>query len=80
MNYFINGYLRPLLCVSPFLLVFVLRRNVGSWTPDSDIPYMISAVILTLIGIWRLGFSAEERRMILLSVGFESGGRAGTNI
>jgi len=80
INYFVNGYLRPLICVSPFLLVLFLRRNVIAWTPDSEIPYLIFATALTLIVIWRLGFSADERRSILSSVGFESGDRAGTNL
>jgi O-antigen/teichoic acid export membrane protein len=80
MDYFVNGYLRPLICMLPFLLVPFLRRVVGALTPDFDIFSMIFATTLTLGAIWMFGFSSDERRTILSSVGVESGDRARTGL
>ncbi len=78
LRYFVDGYLRPLLCATPFLLVPVLR-GAGATADASEIPSFILATTLSLIAVWRFGLTAEERKSILLSVGFGSNGRARTN-
>ena len=78
MRYLIDGYLRPLLCAAPFLLVPLLR-GPGAAADYSAIPSLILATTVSLIAVWRFGLFSDERKSILFSVGFGSNERARTD-
>jgi O-antigen/teichoic acid export membrane protein len=78
LSYFRNGYLRPLICVSPFLLVYALRRLFPNLASVTTIQSMLLATILTLVGTWKFGFSLDERASVLSWLGLSPSGRAET--
>jgi O-antigen/teichoic acid export membrane protein len=65
LSYLKDGYLRPLICVSPFLLVAVLRELLPGLTAATTIQSMLLATVLTLVGTWKFGFSLSERTRVL---------------
>jgi len=69
LNYFTEGYLRPLICFSPFLLVYVLRQRFAISSTAAEIRIMLLAMILTLVGVWKLGLLTDERRNVLSWIG-----------
>jgi O-antigen/teichoic acid export membrane protein len=78
LNYLAEGYLRPLVCVSPFFLVYMLRAGSSVLATVSESRCMLLALMVSLGAIWRVGVSAEERRAVLTWIGVSVGSRAGT--
>jgi O-antigen/teichoic acid export membrane protein len=76
ITYFRDGYLRPLLCVSPLLFVCLLREMFPNTLATATIHLMSLAGLATVVGIWRFGFSISEREWILSWLGLHSGSRA----
>jgi O-antigen/teichoic acid export membrane protein len=78
LDYFVNAYLRPLICFSPFFLVYVLRQGFPVLTTVTEARSMLLAMMLCLVGIWRVGLPADEKNKVLTWLGVSSGSRAGT--
>jgi O-antigen/teichoic acid export membrane protein len=78
LDYFANAYLRPLICVSPFFLVYVLRQGFPVLTTVTEARSMLLAMMLCLVGIWSVGLPADEKNKVLTWLGVSSGSRAGT--
>jgi len=77
-DYLVNGYLRPLVCVSPFFLVYVLREGFSVLAAVTETRFMLLALMVSLVGIWTVGLVADERRRIRAWIGVSFGSRAGT--
>jgi O-antigen/teichoic acid export membrane protein len=59
--YFRDGYLRPLVCVAPALLIWPLHSLSLTWAESAT-----AACILMLIATWAIGLSPSERTTISL--------------
>jgi O-antigen/teichoic acid export membrane protein len=66
--YFKDGYLRPVVCAAPVVLIYPLHRLLSGWTEA-----IIFSASLTVIGTWKLGLSAGEKTWLLAWAGLGSG-------
>lgn len=72
LSYFKNGYLRPLACISPFLLFYLLHKTFSVLTAVTETQLMLLALTASLVVTWRVGLSVEERRKVLTRIGVAS--------
>jgi O-antigen/teichoic acid export membrane protein len=70
--YFKQGYLRPVVCMTPFLFVVPL-----GWLLSSRVESVALATTLMLFGVWEIGLSSGERQRVTAWLGLGAGVRAG---
>ena len=71
VTYFKEGYLRPLVCVFPFVFLFRLQAFFSSWTESTAL-----VTIVALIVLWTFGLSSSERAEVVARLGFRTGASA----
>jgi O-antigen/teichoic acid export membrane protein len=69
--YFRDGYLRPLVCVLPFLFLFPIQGVFSNWTESAAL-----VTSLALIVLWTFGLSSCERAQVAARLGFGAGASA----
>ncbi len=71
LAYFKEGYLRPLVCVLPFVFLFPIQGVFSNWTESTAL-----VTCLALVVLWTLGLSASERSQVVARLGFGAGANA----
>ena len=69
--YFREGYLRPLVCVFPFVFLFPIQGFFSNWTESTALVTSLALVVL-----WTLGLSSSERAQVATRLGFGAGASA----
>jgi len=73
MDYLKEGYIRPLICLSPFLIIYLLCQRFAVLGTVIELRCMLLATVLTVGVIWKLGLSPLERNKALSWVGLRRG-------
>ncbi|MCU1297264.1 MAG: rane protein involved in the export of O-antigen and teichoic acid [Acidobacteriaceae bacterium] len=70
VTYLKEGLLRPVLCITPMLFVFISKLVFPSVVETMQIELFLAAALSTLLAFWSLGLTVSQRSRVLSVFGF----------